>query len=184
MIFFNSLSILSLFSASFLRVFIQLLSYSLSRLMYFWLSYSISQCNFQSSHYFYLYSPSLLPLSVSSRDVSLSSTLPSYQFLQHKYVVLLTSTNLTSPSLSFYLTPSLCPSLSLSLSKSVISFFYFDSIFSLSLLLYPGNFFAFKSSSLSRYLSLSLFLSHYLLLLSSLCHCIFLIFSLSVSLSL
>ena len=48
--------------------------------------------------------------------------------------------------------------------------------------MYPANFLAFKSSSLSRYLSLSL--SLYLLLLRSLCHYIFLTFSLSVSLSL
>ena len=180
MTFFYSLSILSLFSASFLCVFIQLLSYCPSTLMSFWLSYSVSQCNFQSSYYFYLYSPSLLPLRVSSGHISLPSSLPLYQFLQHKYVILLTSTNLISPFLSFYLTPSLCPSLSLS--KSVISFFYIDSIFSLSLLLNPANFFAFKSSSLPHYLSLSL--SHYLLLLPSLCHCIFLIFSRIVFLSL
>ena len=114
MTFFHSLSILSLFSASFLHVFIQLLSYSPSTLMSFWLSYSISQCSFQSSHYFYPYSPSLLPLSVSSRHVSLPSTLPLYQFLRQEYVALLTSTNLISPSLSFYLAPSLCPYLSLS----------------------------------------------------------------------
>ena len=69
--FFHSLSMLSLFSASFLRVFIQLLSHSPSTLMSFWLPYSISQCNFQSSHYFYLYSSSLLPWSVSSGHVSL-----------------------------------------------------------------------------------------------------------------
>ena len=72
-------------------------------------------------------------------------------------------------------------SLSLSLSKSVISFSYFDN-FSLSLLLYPANFFAFKSSSLSRYLSFSL--SLYLLLLRSLYHYISLTFSLNVSLCL
>ena len=112
--FFHSLSILSLFSASFLLVFIQLLSYSFSTLMYFWLPYFISQCNFQSPHHFYLYSPSLLPLSVSSRHVSLPSTLPLHQFLRQEYVVLLTSTDLISLSLSFYLTPSLCPYLSLS----------------------------------------------------------------------
>ena len=143
----------------------------------FWLSYSISQCNFQFSHYFYPYSPSLLPLSVSTWHVSLSSTLPLYQFLRQQYVVLVTSTNLISPSLAFCLTPSFCPSLSLSLSKSVISFFYFDNFYSLSLLLYPGNFFA-----LNQVLFLSL--SVYLLLLPSLCYCIFLILSLSVSLSL
>ena len=68
-----------------------------------------------------------------------------------------------------------------SLSLSVISFFYFDKFCSLSLLLYPGNFFAFKSSSLPRYLYLSL--SHYLLLLRSLCHYIFL-YSLSLCLCL
>ena len=113
--FFHSLSILSLFSASFVRVFIQLLSYSSPTLMSFWLSYSISQCNFQSSHYFYLYSPSLLPWSVSSGHVSLPSTLPLYQFLRQECVVLLTSTNLISPSLLFYFSPSLCPYLSLSL---------------------------------------------------------------------
>ena len=113
--FFHSLSILSPFSASFLRVSIQLLSYSASILRSFWLSYSTSQCNFQSSHYFYPYSPSLLPWSVSSGHVSLPSSLPLCQFLQHKYVVLLTFTNLISPFLSFYFTPSLCPYLSLSL---------------------------------------------------------------------
>ena len=123
--------------------------------MSFWLSYSISQCNFQSSHYFYLYSPSLLPLSVSSRHVSLPSTLPLYQFLRQEYVVLLTSTNLFSPFFSFYFTPSLYPYLSL----FVISFFYFDNFFSLSLLLYPGNFLAFISNSLPRYLFIFLSLS-------------------------
>ena len=149
--------------------------------MSFWLSYSTSQCNFQSSHYFYPYSPSLLPWSVSSGHVSLPSSLPLCQFLQHKYVVLLTFTNLISPFLSFYFTSSICPSLSLSLSLSLSFLSLISTVFSLWVF-YPGNFFAFKSSSLPRYLSLSL--SHYLLLLRSLCHCIFLIFSLSVSLSL
>ena len=141
--------------------------------MSFWFSYSISQCSFQFSYYCYPYSPFLLPLSVSSRHVSLPSTLPLYQFLQQEYLVLLISTN-PSRSISHHLF------VPISRSLSVISFFYFDNYFFLSLLLYPANFFAFKSSSLPRYLSLSL--SHYLLLLPSLCHCIFLIFSLSVSL--
>ena len=115
-----------------------------------WLPYSISQCSFQSSHYCYPYSPFLLPLSVSSRHVSLPSTLPLYQFLQQEYLVLLISTN-PSRSISHHLF------VPISRSLSVISFFYFDNYFSLSLLLYPANFFAFKSSSLPRNLSLTIF---------------------------
>ena len=89
--FFHSLSILSLFSASFLRVFIQLLSYSPSTLTFYWLSSSISQCNFQFFHGFFTYSPSLLPWSVSSGHVSLPSTLPLYKFLRQENVVLFVS---------------------------------------------------------------------------------------------
>ena len=78
--FLHSLSFLSLFSASLLHISIQLLSYSPSTLISFWLSYSISQSNFQSSHYFYPSSTSLLPLSVFSRCVTLPSSLPLNQF--------------------------------------------------------------------------------------------------------
>ena len=123
---FHSLSILSLFSASFLRVFIQLLSYSPSTLMSFWLSYSASQCNFQSSHYFYPCSPSLLPWSVSSGHVSLPSSLPLYKFCNnHMLFFWPLPIWFLHPSRSISLHLFVPLSLSLSLSQSVISFFYF-----------------------------------------------------------
>ena len=123
LIFLHSLSILSLFSASFLHVFIQLLSYSPSTLMSFWLSYTVSQCTFQSSHYCYPYSPSLKRFFSACLT---PSTLPLYQFLRQEYLVLLTSTNLISPFFSFYFTPSLCPYLSL---KGCLLFLLFRQLF-------------------------------------------------------
>ena len=68
--------------------------------------------------------------------------------------------------------------LSLSLPKSVISFFYFDNFFSLSLLLYPAIIYAFKLSSLP--LATSLFLSLFIFFFSHLYVTIFFLYSLSV----
>ena len=104
---------------------------------------------------------------------------PFTSILQQQYLVLFTSTNLISPSLSFYLTPSLYPSLL----ESVISSFNFDIFLSLRPLLYPANFFAFKSSSSYRCFSLFIFfLSHLYVTTSflhslSLCLCLCLCFS-------
>ena len=70
----------------------------------------------------------------------------------------------------------------ISRSLSVISFFYFDNYFFLSLLLYPANFFAFKSSSLPRYLSL--FLSLIIFFFSHLYVTVSFLYSLSVCLCL
>ena len=188
---------MSLFSSSFLRVFIQLLSYSPSTLKSFSLSSSVSQCDFQSSHYFYPFSTSLLPWSVFSWCDTLPSSLPLYQFcdnnilffwpIKHKsskisliidfieififatgiirwsnfsifiiiIIFIFTSYTYYQSDFSIPLVLSHTISLSLSLSKSVIFFSYFDKFLSLSLLLYPAIFFAIKSSSLSRYLSLA-----------------------------
>ena len=155
--------------------------YSNITLISFWLSYSISESNFQTSRYFYPYSPSLLPWSVFSGHVSLPSSLPLYQFLQHKYVVLLTLTNLISPSLSFYFAPSLCPSHSLSLSflsfiSTIFSLWVFSYILVISLLLN-------QVLSLATFLFLSLtifFFSHLYVTVSfwhslsvCLCLCVF-----------
>ena len=121
--FLHSLSILSLFSASFLRVFIQLLSYSPSTLTFYWLSSSISQCNFQFFHGFFTYSPSLLPWSVSSGHVSLPPSLPLYKFCNNNMLFFwpLPIWSLhSSRSISLHLFVSL--SLSLSLSLSFLSF--------------------------------------------------------------
>ena len=64
----------------------------------FWLSYSVSHSNFQSSYFFYLYSRSLsLPRFSVVCHTPFISPFP-YRYLQQHHLVLLTSNNRISPS--------------------------------------------------------------------------------------